>query len=112
MKTNPLRSIDLWWMRSGGGEYQQNPFWDPRRSLYDYFWSCQIFIFSLETRNYLLSSILIKIDQIWEMGFDWQWISYSGVGLTSGQNSVMSKFGGGGAEGLKLQTMFFFLANR
>ena len=80
---------------------------------YDYFWLCQILIYCLspplpETKNYLLSSTLTKMGKIWGIGLDWRRILYSEVGMTSGQNSGVLKFGREYAEGLKSKKLFLF----
>ena len=60
------------------------------------------------TKNHLLCSIPIKIDQIWEIGYNWRRIWYSRVRMTSVQNSVVPKFRRGGAEKLKSKKLIFF----
>ena len=71
-----------------------------QRTIGDHSWPYNISTLPVELKNYLLSLIATKIDQIWEIGFDWRVVWYSGVGMM-GQNSVVFKFGKGSAEGLK-----------
>ena len=73
MKARLLRSIYLWSMKR---VYQQNPFRSPRKPLRPFLVISDIFlIFPFEIEKiYLLSLVLIEIDQIWEMGFDWRTI--------------------------------------
>ena len=40
--------------------------------------------------NYLLSLIVTKIDKIWGISFDWRAVWYSGVGMISSQNLIMT----------------------
>ena len=83
MKTRLLRSIEIPQM-GGGGFLTKSVYFRP----------CQIFT---------------KIDQIWKTGFSWRIIWYSGVGMTSDQNSVVPRFRRRGAEGVK--TAMFFWTN-
>ena len=65
-----------------------------------------LFIFSPVTKNHLISLIPTKIEQIWEIGFDWRQIWW----MTWGQNSVAPKFWDGGDKRLVLLKSFrFFL---
>ena len=82
-KTRLLWSINLQRMRK---EYQQNPFWDPRRRL---------------PRPILAISdiyfyFIYFSDQIWETDFDWRRIWYPGVRMTSSWNLSMIIFEGSG----------------
>ena len=85
---------------------------------HDHFRHCQIFplnfIFVPETKNYLLSSIRIKINQICKICFDWRAIWYSELWMTSSRNSVVTKFRGGGRgfSGIKMTKIVLFWVNR
>ena len=98
----------------GRGEDQQNPFWGPRRLLRrllampDISFYFNFFNFHHEPWNHLLCWVLTRIGPIRSIGSVWRWIRYIWVGMNWGQNSVMSQFRGGGAEGSKTQKLLFF----
>ena len=106
MKTRLLGPINLsqmWVGRGGEKSMSTKSGFRTYKTIANISGHLEFYLIFFSTKNHLLSWIPTKIDQILGTDLDWQRIWYSATRITSWQNSIMPKFGEGGAGLLKLK---------